>query len=350
MKTALDIIYTYQDEFIFSSNQVGIDGSKLLSCFPSAGSMLKGRNVPVLENKYRGTCSVLFYVNRTRSGQEYPFVQFRTFKHGGITSEFNGIKYLCKSLKERTKDITSRKTKRQIRQTLGSKAKEEDIAKLRQYHDVQKAYFTAKPIKITHPWLTRRLIGFATTELLARTDIRTSVTGDLFAPLQSAQHGNVGYHKIFSTNKQDHKRHLIYKSGRLNGSYIEIRGKTTSNDHIVICEGLITGLSIALIWKGPIYVALTANNLQYVRESLNLHGKSSVCFFADNDQWKPHVGNVGIAKAKQAMLKGDRMVIPVFSPQVLQSKPTDFNDVLLLEGLEQLEKQVLIKSNVNGHI
>ncbi|MGR5067544.1 toprim domain-containing protein [Vibrio alfacsensis] len=343
MKTALDIIYTYQDEFIFSSNQVGIDGSKLLSCLPSAGSMLKGGNVPVLENKYRGTCSVLFYINRTYSGQEYPFVQFRTFKHGGITSEFNGIKYLCKSSKERTKDIISRKTKIQIRQALDSKTKEEeDIAKLRIYHEVQKAYFTAKPIKITHPWLTRRLIGFATTELLARTDIRTSVIGDLFAPLQSAQHGNVGYHKIFSTNEQDHKRHLICKSGRLNGSYIEIRGKTASNDRIAICEGLITGLSIALIWKGPIYVALTANNLQYVRESLNQQGRSSICFFADNDQWKPHVGNVGIAKAKQAMQKGDRLVTPVFSPQALQSKPTDFNDVLLLEGLRQLEKQVLI--------
>lgn len=343
MKTALDIIHTHQDEFIYASNQVGIDGSKLLSCLPHPGSIMKGKLVPVTESKYRGTCSVLFYINRTKSGKEYPFVQFRTFKHGGVVSSFNGLKYLnSDAVPTEKKAFSSRKAVRLSQAQTALTRHEEDKVRLQRYHSIQKQYFCAKLLEVSHPWLTRRLNRYATPTLISRTDIRSSPTGDLYAPLHNATHGNVGYHKVFSKNQQDHKRHLILKSGRLNGSYVEIKGDTTSHTCVAICEGLITGLSIALFWKGPIYVALTAGNLGYVRHSLVQQGKGTVYFFVDNDQWKPHVGNVGVIRGKQAMQKGDRIVIPEFSSKALLNKPTDFNDVLLLEGLKQLEKQVPI--------
>lgn len=343
MRSGIEIIRDNQTEFIFASNEVGIDGARLLSNLPPAGTLLKGNKVPVLTQKYRGTCSVLLYMNRTRAGQEYPFVQFRTFKHGGLLSEFNGYKHLnvdstisaaAKSIKQ------SSLTTVNINEALASTRLQEDQVKLQRYHSVQRQYFAAKPIGIDHPWLTRRLHGHATPKLLARTDIRTTLNGDLFAPLQSQEFGNVGYHKIFSKNEQDHKRHLIMRSGRLNGSFIEIRGLNSSRKCIAICEGLITGLTIALIWEGPIYVALTANNLLNVRHSVSLHSREPVYLFADNDQWKPHVGNVGVCKARAAMLTGDHIVIPQFSPQSQLSKPTDFNDVLRYEGLMKLERQL----------
>ncbi|MDN3651349.1 toprim domain-containing protein [Thalassotalea ponticola] len=341
MYTALDIIRIHQHEFIMASNQVGIDGSELLSNMPPPGAMLKGNSVPVLESKYRGTCSVLFYINRTRSGQEYPYVQFRTFKHGGIVSEFNGFTYL-NSDTSGTEKISHQYSKVvRINQKHNTTTRyQEDKAKLQRYHSIQKQYYAAKPIDIKHPWLARRLNGYATTSLLLRTDIRSTGNGDLYVPLQNATHGHVGYHKIFSKNQQDYKRHLILKSGCLNGSYVEIRGKTASQHSVAICEGLITGLSIALVWHGPIYVALTANNLAHVRKSLNGQPSTNVYLFTDNDQWKPNVGNVGVLKARQAMLSGDHIVIPQFSSTSLLHKPTDFNDLLLLEGLKQLVKQV----------
>lgn len=99
---------------------------------------------------------------------------------------------------------------------------------------------------------------------------------------------------MFSKYQQDHKRLLILKSGQVNGRYVEPREETTSHNCVAICEGLITGLSIALFWKGPIYVALTAGNLRHVRHCLVQQGDGAVYFFVDNDQWKPHVGNVGL--------------------------------------------------------
>ncbi|WP_095499162.1 toprim domain-containing protein [Paraferrimonas haliotis] len=339
MHTALDIISYFREDFITAANEVGIDGTQLLSNLPPPGIMLKGKHVPVLEQKYQGTCSVLFFINMTRSGQEYPFVRFHTFKHGGITTQFNGLKYVSNNKSSLKFRGSSSISAIRINQMYSLATKEdENRARLQRYRAIQKQYFLANELQLSHPWVQHRLAGYATNALLSRLDIKSTFNGDLYAPLQNAEHGNVGYHKIFTRNRKDHKRHLILKSGRLNGSYIEIKGAKAGK--IAICEGLVTGLTIALVWAGPIYVALTANNLKYVRESISHHTKSFVYFFADNDQWKPHAGNTGIEKAKLAMLKGDHLLAPEFSATSLIACPTDYNDLLVLEGLYELEKQV----------
>ena len=88
------------------------------------------------------------------------------------------------------------------------------------------------------------------------------------------------------------------------------------------------------MWSGPIIVALCANNLRAVRESIN----GTVVFCCDNDQWKPEVGNVGIEKARAAMKPGDELNWPVFAENERKS-PTDFNDLLMISNLEELSRQ-----------
>lgn len=65
-----------------------------------------------------------------------------------------------------------------------------------------------------------------------------------------------------------------------------------------------------------------------------------VVFFCDEDIWKPHVGNVGRNKALGAMQLGDVLHGPGFHPLSLASQPTDYNDLLWLEGVEALGQQV----------
>ena len=123
----------------------------------------------------------------------------------------------------------------------------------------------------------------------------------------------------------------------LKGSYIEILPQKGSPPKSpALCEGLATGLSIALVWAGPVYVALSANNLEAVRHNLT----GPVTIFSDNDAWKPEVGNVGETAARRALHSGDNLISPKFEQQSLQYQPTDFNDLLMLEGIHALVKQV----------
>lgn len=103
-----------------------------------------------------------------------------------------------------------------------------------------------------------------------------------------------------------------------------------------MCEGLATGLSVALVWPGQIRVALDAGNLVAVRQ--DIYGP--VTLFADNDQWSNTGINTGITKARQAATLIDKVIIPAFSAASLCHKPTDFNDLLQLEGLNALKKSV----------
>ena len=62
-----------------------------------------------------------------------------------------------------------------------------------------------------------------------------------------------------------------------------------------------------------------------------------IIFCADDDRWKD--GNPGITKAKAAAEKiGATVVIPKFKD--LATKPTDFNDLHKLEGIDAVRQQL----------
>jgi hypothetical protein len=54
------------------------------------------------------------------------------------------------------------------------------------------------------------------------------------------------------------------------------------------------------------------------------------------------VGNVGKTAASRALVAGDSLCIPQFRQKSLVYKPTDFNDLLMLEGIRALLKQVKV--------
>jgi hypothetical protein len=318
-----------------------------MSNLPAHGQLLKGMSVPVVHKKYKGTCSVLFYSNKTENGLCWPFFRFASFKHGGIERSFNGLEWLNKHKRiSIPKSYTSIGLKVNKLETTGNLPNNtvttsfdettENNIKLARHNELTDSFNQGQSLLISDHWLVKRLAGYCTKALLQRIVVKRHKHNLLF-PLSHCKHGTTGFHKIVNKKQGDKKFHFSKKNGTFKGSYICIKGKNNF-EHlpIALCEGVATGLSIALVWPGEVRIALSANNLVSVRQGFS---KQAV-FFYDEDLWKPRVGNVGLTSALSAMQEKDMKIPPKFNPQCIDEEPTDFNDLLVLQGIEELSKQI----------
>ena len=120
------------------------------------------------------------------------------------------------------------------------------------------------------------------------------------------------------------------------GSYFAI-GKPKENT-LLICEGYATGASLYEATGYAVAVAFDAGNLKPVAEALRLkYPALRLIICADNDQWGE--SNTGVIKATEAASAvAGLLTIANFANG--SSKPTDFNDLHNLEGLEAVRQQV----------
>lgn len=120
-------------------------------------------------------------------------------------------------------------------------------------------------------------------------------------------------------------------------SYFAI-GKPKNNT-LLICEGYATGASLHEATGQAVAVAFDAGNLKPVAEALRAaYPDLRLIICADNDQWGEK--NIGIINATEAAFAvGGWLVIANFRNTA--SKPTDFNDLHQLEGLEEVRRQVM---------
>jgi putative DNA primase/helicase len=332
MNNGFDMIQRYSIEFIQLALEVGIDGAALLKQLPPAGHLLTGFRVPVVHPKYRYACSVIMHLNQTKQGQYWPLVRFHSFKNGGETRVFNGLQ-----ISRQHTPIHAKVDETCVVKCGTAQPQIDDSWRMKNFLKLSKLYFTSQDLTENSPWLCKRLCGHATPALIKRIFVRQIDEANLLAPLSHPLHGLVGYHKISIEADGDKKRHHIHAAGLLKGSYIEILPqKGITHNTPALCEGLATGLTIALAWSGPVYIALSANNLMAVRNNLT----GPVTIFCDNDLWKPEVGNVGKTAARRALVSGDSLNIPQFRQKNSPYRPTDFNDLLMLEGIRALLRQV----------
>ncbi|ANG62227.1 hypothetical protein A8C75_06790 [Marinobacterium aestuarii] len=324
----LAILHRACDHICTLAAEVGIDGSRLLQCLPAPGQMAKGNSVPVIEPRYRGTCSALLYINRTSTGRLWPFLRLHTFKDGGQERTFNGLRWQCTNANSQTP--MSRVALRATRDPALENAR-----RLQRHGHFERQYCAAPHLGPDHPWLAQRLTGLADTALLSRLPVRCPQPGQLLIPFGNPHQGYTGFHQITFSPHGDRKRHFVREAGLMSGSFIRIQPKpeATARIPVLICEGLATGLTLALVWPGEVRVALSAHNLAAVRRNT----PGPVIFCHDNDIWKPRVGNVGKHCAQSARQPGDRLCYPTFSRETLaRARPTDFNDLLRLEGFSAL--------------
>lgn len=114
---------------------------------------------------------------------------------------------------------------------------------------------------------------------------------------------------------------------------------------IWLCEGYATGCTIYQAMGAPVVCAMSASNLPGVALALKrefVFSQIKIC--ADNDQFTKE--NIGLKEAENAAkLTNSNIYYPVFSYINVQTKPTDFNDLFCLNGIEEVQKQLGIRRN-----
>lgn len=140
-------------------------------------------------------------------------------------------------------------------------------------------------------------------------------------------------HSLQFINSEGQKRFL--SNGKIHGHFYSI-GEITST--LYLCEGYATAATIYQASRCATFVAFNANNLLPVAKVLKTnYPNHQIMICADNDQWSPN--NPGLTKAQEtAKYLGAQLFIPQFKS--LESKPSDFNDLANLEGMETVHKQL----------
>ena len=123
---------------------------------------------------------------------------------------------------------------------------------------------------------------------------------------------------------------------------------------VVICEGYATGCSVrmALEMKVAVFVAFDAGNLLPLAQKVrDLYPDARIVFCADDDyrtRVRGQLFNVGLVKAKKAakavgvfVKKKAHVIYPVFAHRDTQ-KWTDFNDLHVIEGLDEVKQQLKV--------
>lgn len=160
---------------------------------------------------------------------------------------------------------------------------------------------------------------------------------DLLVPLYNV-YGEI--RNIQRIKPSGEKRFL--SGGEIRGNFYVIGGDDTT---CYICEGWATGASLHKATGNTVIVAFNAGNLLPVCENAKkIMPQSVLVIAADNDRFTQKNGmpcNVGLEKAYQAASAvGASVVYPEFKD--LSTKPTDFNDLMLLEGLDAVRVQSLV--------
>jgi len=126
---------------------------------------------------------------------------------------------------------------------------------------------------------------------------------------------------------------LFLSGGAIKGNYFGI-GKP--KDKLIITEGYSTGASIHKATGYGVAIAFNAGNLLPVAKALREKFPDiEIIIAGDNDAWTE--GNPGKREATEAAQAiNGKLIIPEFVNT--ESKPTDFNDLQQLEGLEVVKK------------
>ena len=152
--------------------------------------------------------------------------------------------------------------------------------------------------------------------------------------------GKIWSFQYISPNGTKHFR----SGGRKNGCFYPL-GDLQNSSTIYICEGYATAATIynasthnILNFLSVAVVAFDAGNLFAVTEAIRKkYPKVEIVICADNDAYGPK--NTGLIKAQNAAKRFNaKVVFPVFKDT--SSKPTDFNDLLILEGEEAVISQI----------
>ena len=131
--------------------------------------------------------------------------------------------------------------------------------------------------------------------------------------------------------------------GRVNGCYCSVG---SIKERLYLCEGYATGATIHEATNEAVAIAFYARNLLPVSNALRKkYSDLEIIIAADNDHWTE--GNPGLTKANEAAQQvNGRVVVPRFESTL--TRPTDFNDLYILEGTDAVRTYLAGDSGDNG--
>jgi putative DNA primase/helicase len=150
--------------------------------------------------------------------------------------------------------------------------------------------------------------------------------------------------KLWSLQKiYDDGTKKFLPGGRKKGCFHHL-GTLKNGESIYVVEGYSTGASVYSATNQTTVIAFDAGNIDPVIGELKAkYPNSSITIAADNDQWKEH--NTGKMAAEATAKKWNcNVALPHFKD--CTTLPSDFNDLMLLEGQEEVNRQ--LKINVIG--
>jgi len=133
------------------------------------------------------------------------------------------------------------------------------------------------------------------------------------------------------------------KGGRKKGCF-HVLGELGLHTETYVCEGYATGATIHEATGKPVCVCFDAGNIKPVLAAMApFYSVKNWVIAADNDAYTDT--NIGKVRAEEAAQLFDcRVLLPTF--QDTTTKPTDYNDLAVLEGLEAVKRQLSAHAEV----
>lgn len=167
-------------------------------------------------------------------------------------------------------------------------------------------------------------------------DTVTTERGELIIPIYDVNDTLKGIQKIFSMKGESSFIKIFEKGSLVQGNFLNLNKKPTSNE-IFVSEGFATAATIQDIFPEASSICVfTANNLApTVQKIRTLFPNKKILICADRD--KSQTGEKEALKAS-ALITNCYFVLPHF--KISNDQHSDFNDLFLLEGHEEVFKQI----------
>lgn len=204
----------------------------------------------------------------------------------------------------------------------------------------------------SHPYLSKKALPALNLRFgewrfyLSNQTYKKTVQNTLLVPLYDENKNLVSMQgilptKIKLTEDSTPTDKMYLRGAKKSGTYSFLNGET---DIIYLVEGWATGATVYLATNKTVYIAMDSGNLSNVARIARKHFPlSRIIIAADNDQFKK--SNSGIKQATKASTFNDcDIMYPLFKN--LSTKPTDFDDLRMIEGLDEVKDQLRPKHHV----
>ncbi|EMC8674025.1 toprim domain-containing protein [Campylobacter coli] len=336
-------LYPHQNkEFSFDENEV-------LTAFKSAlenqGLIIEG--LPIMDGKIHRV-KTTNDKGRELSGAYNGFLD--DYPAGFMQNFKTGIKENWKMPIEKNQSNNiknSQKLHEQIKKDQELREKEILTLQEKTALKLENEYNNARWANSNHAYLKKK--GFSENFYLKQDN-----KGSLLIPLKDENGKLWSVQRIFPNGDKiigviktkEEKEQGIEYSAKKSGCFHLIGAKNLEYcKEFIIAEGFATAATIYKALNKPVIMGIDAGNLSKIVETLkNKFQNTPITLIADNDKKRELKGlsNVGVETAKEIQQKFSdiKVIIPKISNQEAEQGISDFNDIFLNKGIDEVKKQL----------